>query len=347
MKPGRGAPHEGAAGGPARHVPVLLEEVLDGLDVRADGLYLDATFGAGGYARALLDRGARVLASDRDPDAIAAGAELAYAHPGRLTLVHARFSEIEERAEGMGLGRGAYDGVVLDLGVSSMQLDEGARGFSFRLEGPLDMRMSRQGPSAADLVNEASEQELADILFRFGEERASRRIARAIVAERARSPILTTGRLAETVARANPARHMEIHPATRTFQGLRIAVNEELAEIEAALASAERLLKPGGRLCVVAFHSLEDRIAKQFLASRSGRGGARSRLLPGESAPPEPTFRLLARQPIGADEEEVRRNPRARSARLRTGERTQAPARAERTAPAQEGASDRPSTRKR
>ena len=323
MKAGRGAHDSGAAGGPAQHVPVLLEEVLQILLPRPGGLYLDGTFGAGGYTRALLAiPGARVLASDRDPEAIAAGAELANRHAGRLALVRARFSDIGEQAERLGFAPGAFAGIVFDLGVSSMQLDQASRGFSFRQDGPLDMRMSKEGPSAADLVNEQSEERLARIIFEFGEDRFSRRIARAIVAERAIAPITSTRRLAEVVARAAPAKPTEIHPATRTFQALRIAVNDELGEIHAALASAERLLAPAGRLVVVSFHSLEDRIVKQFFAARSGRGRAPSRLLPGERPPLEPTFRLVGPQPVTASPAETARNPRARSAKLRAGERT-------------------------
>lgn len=328
MKAGRGAHDRGAAGGPAQHIPVLLEEVIHALQPLQDGLYLDGTFGAGGYTRALLStEGARVVATDRDPEAIAAGADLAVGHPGRLILVRARFSEIVREAQRLGFQEGAFEGIVFDLGVSSMQLDQASRGFSFRQDGPLDMRMSQEGRSAADIVNEESEEALADLIFQFGEERASRRIARAIVAARAIAPFATTRRLAETIARAAPAKPTQIHPATRTFQALRIAVNDELGEIQAALVSAERLLKPGGRLCVVSFHSLEDRIVKQFFASRAGLGRARSRLLPGEQAPPEPTFGLAGRQPVVAGAAEVDRNPRARSAKLRVGERTAAPPR--------------------
>jgi 16S rRNA (cytosine1402-N4)-methyltransferase len=220
-----------------------------------------------------------------------------------------------------------FDGIALDIGVSSMQFDEAGRGFSFRFDGPLDMRMSLQGRSAADLVNELEEGDLADLIYLYGEERASRRIARAICAERKAAPIATTLRLAEIVARAAPGRPQDIHPATRTFQALRIAVNEELDELTQALEAAERLLGPGGRLAVVTFHSLEDRIVKKFFADRSGRGRAASRLLPGEIAPPEPTFVLRAPQPVAASEAEARRNPRARSAKLRWAERLASPAR--------------------
>jgi 16S rRNA (cytosine1402-N4)-methyltransferase len=328
MTMGRGADAEGAAGGPTRHVPVLLDEVLAALLPNSGGLYLDGTFGAGGYARAILDRAStRLLATDRDPEAIQAGGGLVERYGERLTLTPARFSELGATTSGLGFHEGSFQGVVFDLGVSSMQLDEADRGFSFRRDGPLDMRMSRGGRSAADLVNEESEERLADIFFHFGEERAARRIARAIALRRARQPFASTLDLAEVVARAAPARPGELHPATRSFQALRIAVNEELREILAALSVAERLLAPEGRLVVVSFHSLEDRIVKQFFAGRAGRGRARSRLLPGEAPAPEPSFRLVGPQPVTPSMEEIARNPRARSAKLRAAMRTSAPAR--------------------
>ncbi|PPQ38432.1 16S rRNA (cytosine1402-N4)-methyltransferase [Rhodoblastus acidophilus] len=306
----------------AGHIPVLLAEALDALAIAPGKRFIDGTFGAGGYTRAILDRGGDVLALDRDPTAIAAGQALVAEAGGRLKLVETRFSRMEQAA-----GADKYDGVVLDIGVSSMQFDEAERGFSFRFDGPLDMRMSRNGRSAADLVNELEQDDLANLIYLYGEERASRRIARAICAARATAPITTTLRLAEIVARANPGRPQDIHPATRTFQALRIAVNEELDEFSHALEGAERLLKPGGRLAVVTFHSLEDRIAKKFFADRSGRGRAASRLLPGEIAPPEPTFVLRPPQPVAASDEEARNNPRARSAKLRWAERLASPAR--------------------
>ncbi|MDB5508849.1 MAG: S-adenosyl-methyltransferase MraW [Hyphomicrobiales bacterium] len=325
MKRGRGGQETLAAGGPARHIPVLLDEVLKALAVREGGLYLDGTFGAGGYTQAILETpGTRVLALDRDPDAIAAGQELVAKYRGRLMLERARFSTCADVAERLGLRR--FDGATFDIGVSSMQLDQAARGFSFRFEGPLDMRMEQAGRSAANIVNEASEEEIADILYHYGEERASRRIARAIVHDRNTKPFTTTRDLAELIGRLLPSKATEIHPATRTFQGLRIAVNDELGELVMALAGAERILAPGGRLAVVSFHSLEDRIVKQFLALRSGRGRARSRLLPGEPVPPPPTFTLEGKQPVGAGPRETRDNPRARSARLRAAIRTDAAA---------------------
>ncbi len=326
MIPGRGDEAPRAAGGPARHVPVLRAEVLHALQPRAGGLYLDATFGAGGYTEALLEiPETRLLALDRDPVAIAAGAALVRRAEGRLCLVQARFGALDIVAGRQGLH--SFDGVVLDVGVSSMQIDTASRGFSFSQDGPLDMRMDCTGPSAADLVNTAPAEALADIFYHYGEERASRRIARAIVALRADAPFTTTARLAAPIARVAPGKPGVIHPATRAFQALRIAVNDELGELAAALAAAEAILKEGGRLAVVTFHSLEDRIVKQFLAARSGRGRAPSRLLPGEAAVPQPTFVLDGKQPIVASPEEIARNPRARSAKLRHAIRTGAPAR--------------------
>jgi 16S rRNA (cytosine1402-N4)-methyltransferase len=325
MNKGRSAAPPGAAGGPARHVPVLRERAIEALAVKTGGLYLDATFGAGGYSRAVLATEAtQVLALDRDPTAIAAGAALVGEFTGRLKLVGGRFGDLAELAERAGFD--AFDGIVLDVGVSSMQLDEAARGFSFRHDGPLDMRMETSGTSAADLVNEADEEHLADILFHFGEERLARKIARAIVSDRKSARFTSTKALADLVARLVPHKSTEIHPATRTFQALRIAVNDELGELVRALHAAERVLRPEARLVVVTFHSLEDRIAKQFFANRSGRGRASSRLLPGEIAPAEPTFVVPGRQPILPDAAELTANPRARSAKLRFGIRTDAPA---------------------
>ncbi len=306
------------------HVPVLLAEAMEALDPRAGGLYVDGTFGAGGYARALLDRGARVIALDRDPSAIRAGEALKASSDGRLELVEARFGELDEAVNRLGVD--AVDGVVLDIGVSSMQLDEAARGFSLRFDAPLDMRMGGSGRSAADILRDEDEATIADILFHFGEERAARRIARAIVADRETKPFTSTLELAAMIARVAPARRGELtHPATRAFQALRIAVNDELGELVRGLCAAERLLKPGGRLVVVTFHSLEDRIVKQFFAARSGRGRAASRRLPGEPAEAEPTFDVPRGQPIEAGEAETRANPRSRSAKLRFGVRLNAP----------------------
>jgi 16S rRNA (cytosine1402-N4)-methyltransferase len=311
------------ADGPALHIPVLAPQALEFLQVRDGGIYIDGTFGAGGYTRAILETAkARVIAIDRDADAIARGAALAEAAGGRLILAEERFSRLDIVARDNGFD--AVDGVVLDLGVSSMQLDQADRGFSFRHEGPLDMRMGKTGPNAADVIAAASERVLADIIFILGEERQSRAVARAIVAARREAPIRTTSELAEIVARVVRARPGDIHPATRTFQALRIFVNDELGELAGALAAAERILKPGGRLVVVSFHSLEDRMVKTFLAERARRQ-AGSRHLP-EAAGKEPSFRLLTRRPLGADAAEIARNPRARSAKLRVAERTAAAA---------------------
>jgi 16S rRNA (cytosine1402-N4)-methyltransferase len=308
------------------HVPVLLAEAMEALDPRAGGLYVDGTFGAGGYSRALLDRGARVIALDRDPSAIRAGEKLKASSGGRLELVEARFGELDEAVKRLGVD--AVDGIVLDIGVSSMQLDEAARGFSLRFDAPLDMRMGGSGRSAADILRDEDEATIADILFHYGEERASRRIARAIVADRETKPYTSTLELAGMIARVAPARRGELtHPATRAFQALRIAVNDELGELVHGLSAAERLLMPGGRLVVVTFHSLEDRIVKQFLATRSGRGRAASRRLPGEPAEAEPTFEVRRGQPIEASEAEISANPRSRSAKLRFGVRTSASSR--------------------
>src|SRR3954469_16122939 len=251
------------AGGPARHIPVLARPALELLNIRDGGIYVDGTFGAGGYTSAILAAAnTQVLGIDRDQSAVANGAGLVEAAGGRLTLVEERFSALDRRAEKF--GHAAVDGVVLDLGVSSMQLDEAERGFSFRLDGPLDMRMGTDSPSAADVVAQAAERDLADIIFQLGEERHSRAVARAIVAARKVAPIRTTQALADIVGKVVRSKPNEIHPATRTFQGLRIFVNAELDELYQALAAAERVLKPGGRLVVVSFHSLEDRIVKDF-----------------------------------------------------------------------------------
>ena len=320
---GRGDDECLAAGGPARHTPVLRDAAMTALALRENGLYLDATFGAGGYTRAILAKpGTRVLALDRDPIAVAEGAALVNEAQGRLRLLKERFGALNEAARAQGLAD--FDGVVLDLGVSSMQIDDPRRGFSFYGDGPLDMRMDCAGPSAADLVNGAGEKKLADIFYYFGEEQASRRIARAIVADRVKAPFASTAALAALIARIVPHKKGDPHPATRAFQALRIAINDELRELVRALAAAEAILKECGRLVVVTFHSLEDRIVKQFLNSRSGRGQTHSRLLPYESTPPAPTFHLTGKQPITPSQREIVGNPRARSAKLRNGVRTAA-----------------------
>jgi 16S rRNA (cytosine1402-N4)-methyltransferase len=317
---GGGNPTEG---GPAPHVPVLLAEVLAALKPQAGETYLDGTFGAGGYTRGILaSADARVIALDRDPNAIREGQAMVAEFAGRLRLVETPFSEMEEAVSGLGIPK--LDGIVLDIGVSSMQLDQAERGFSFRFAGPLDMRMAVAGESAADLVNTRSEAELADIFYHYGEERMARVIARAIVHDRKEKRFVTTKDLADLIGRIVRSKPGEIHPATRSFQALRIAVNDELNELAAALHAAERLLKPGGRLVVVSCHSLEDRIVKVFLAARSGRGGG-SRHAPVQGVE-QPTFRLETRGAITASDDECRANPRARSAKLRVGLRTDAPA---------------------
>jgi len=303
------------------HKPVMLAEVLETLAPRVGGTFLDATFGGGGYAAAILGAAACTLwAIDRDPDAIARGATLAVRFPGRLHLLPGSFGNLLSLLSESGVT--SLDGVVLDLGVSSYQLDDPARGFSFRADGPLDMRMDRAGPTAADLVNTLPEQELADILFAFGEERRSRRIARAVVTARATAPIETTGRLASIIRSVVPTDRSGIDPATRSFQALRIRVNDELGEIERALAQAAELLAPGGRLVVVAFHSLEDRIVKRFMGEAAGRAPAPSRHDPrGHGARAEPRFRQLTPKALRPAAIETAANPRARSARLRALER--------------------------
>ena len=303
------------------HVPVMLAEVLANLAPQDGATYLDATFGGGGYARAILEAapGCTVFAIDRDPDAIARGAALAQRFAGRLHLVEGRFGDMLSLMRDRGIT--ALDGVVMDLGVSSFQLDQAERGFSFRADGPLDMRMEKSGPSAAELVNSLPERELADIIFRFGEERFSRRIARAIVARRAEVPFTTTADLAALVRRAVPRDPSGIDGATRSFQALRIAVNDELGEVERGIAAAMELLAPGGRLVVVAFHSLEDRIAKQAMAAASGRGGASRHDPAALFGRAKPAFHLLTPRALRPQDAECSANPRARSARLRGIER--------------------------
>ncbi len=306
----------------APHVPVLLDEVITAIAPVPGMTVIDATFGAGGYSRALLEAGASVHAFDRDPDAIAAGEAMASGYPGRLTLHPARFSAM--RAAMTRIGVPLVDAVVMDIGVSSMQLDQASRGFAFSHDGPLDMRMSQDGESAADFLNTADEAAIADVLYQYGEERQSRRVARAIVAAR---PLATTGELARVVRRALGHKpHDKKDPATRTFQAVRIHVNDELGELAAGLAAAEALLAAGGVLAVVSFHSLEDRMVKQFLRQRSGAGRAVSRHLPGEVAGPAPTFAQVSKA-IRPTEAEIARNPRARSSTLRFARRTAAPAR--------------------
>jgi len=300
------------------HAPVLLNEVMDALQPRAGQTLVDGTFGAGGYSRALLGAGASVIAFDRDPTA----RRFAEGLPGdRFRLVERRFSELDAET-----GAAAVDGVVFDIGVSSMQLDEAERGFSFMRDGPLDMRMAAEGPTAADLVNETEPAELARILFVYGEERESRRIARAIARRREEQPFTRTLELAEFIEKALGGRRgAKVHPATRSFQAIRIAVNEELSELEAGLAAAERALKSGGRLCVVTFHSLEDRIVKTFLSVRAGKTPAGSRHAPPMETAAAPSFQLLFNGAHAPSAAELAANPRARSAKLRAAVRTDAP----------------------
>ena len=308
-----------------RHVPVLIDEVIDALALQPGDTAVDGTFGAGGYARAMLAVGAgRVIGFDRDPDAIAEGRSLVpdAVESGRLTLVEERFSQMDRVLAERGIG--PVDAIALDIGVSSMQLDRADRGFSFQADGPLDMRMSQSGPTAAEFLNQADEAEIARILRDYGEEPRARTIARAIVAAR---PIERTAELAAIVRRAAGYRPgQKSDPATRTFQAIRIHLNSELDELEQGLVAAERSLRPGGRLAVVTFHSLEDRIVKRFLRERSGGTPAGSRHRPEVVDPQEPTFEKVAK-PVSPAERELAANPRSRSARLRSAVRTAAPSR--------------------
>lgn len=302
------------------HTPVMLKEMLTAVKPADGEIYVDGTFGAGGYSRALLEAArCTVYAIDRDPNVAALARQLAQSFPGRFFWLLGNFGDMIELLQAHGVK--SVDAVVLDIGVSSMQIDDAGRGFSFKGQGPLDMRMSGAGLSAADIVNTTDEEELADILYHYGEERHSRRIARAIVKARTLKPITRTQELAEIIR--NVMKGGKIDPATRSFQALRIKVNDELGELERALAASERLLAPGGRLVIVTFHSLEDRIVKQFLQSRSGETGGGSRHLPhsGETrdmaAGGLPTFFLAQKKPFIPSDEEARINPRARSAKLR------------------------------
>lgn len=305
----------------APHIPVLLDEVVTAIQPHDGQTVIDATFGAGGYSRALLASGARVYAFDRDPNAIRDGQGMVAEFDGRLSLHAERFSAMREEMVRIGVPQ--VDAVVMDIGVSSMQLDQGERGFAFSSDGPLDMRMSQSGESAADFLNTADEAAIADVLYHYGEERQSRRVARAIVAAR---PLATTGELARVVRKALGHKpHDKKDPATRSFQAVRIHVNDELGELKAGLNAAEALLKEGGVLAVVSFHSLEDRIVKRFLKEASGGGRAVSRHLPGEVPGPAPTFTNVSKA-IRPTEAEIDRNPRARSSILRHAIRTAAPA---------------------
>jgi len=310
---------------PQGHIPVLLAEVIAALVPADSAIYVDGTFGAGGYSRALLEAAdCRVWAIDRDPDARARGDVLAADCPGRFTLLSGRFGDLEALLEDRGIW--LVQGIALDLGLSSTQIADPVRGFSFASDGPLDMRMDAGGESAADLVNRADETELADIIFRYGEERRSRAVARAIVEARTEHPITRTGELAQIVRRVVRRAKDGIDPATRTFQALRIAVNDELAEIDRVLSAAERLLAPAGRLAVVSYHSLEDRRVKSFLFLRAGQTARPSRHQPDTATnSPQPSFTLISRRAIRPNAAEIAANPRARSARLRIAERTAGP----------------------
>ena len=304
------------------HLSVLLNEVVEAVAPGPGRLIFDGTFGAGGYSRAFLERGADVIGFDRDPTVQPHAERLAADFGDRFRLVERRFSEMEDE-----LGEQACDGVALDIGVSSMQLDQAERGFSFQKDGPLDMRMGADGPTAADLVNTMDHGPLAKLLRDYGEERESGRIATAILRRRAVEPFSRTLDLAAVIEKALGGRRgAPVHPATRSFQALRIAVNDELGELEAGLRAAERILRPGGRLAVVTFHSLEDRLVKRFLAERAGKTGSGSRHLPPQAQGPAPTFELIGKGAIEATPEETSVNPRSRSARLRAARRTEAPA---------------------
>jgi 16S rRNA (cytosine1402-N4)-methyltransferase len=311
---------------PAPHIPVLLREAVDALEPRAGGIYVDGTFGRGGYSRALLaEGGTKVIAIDRDPDAIKAGAAMVAEFKPRLTLLQGPFGAMDILLAGEQIKQ--VDGIALDIGVSSPQFDDASRGFSFSADGPLDMRMSRSGPSAADVVNDTSERELADILYTLGEEKLSRRVAHNIVEARAKERITSTAQLAAIIRKSVPRSGDGLDPATRSFQALRIYVNDEIGELTRALHAAEILLKPQGRLAVVSFHSLEDRVVKEFLRRRSGTGASVSRHVPAnDQNAPAPSFSILTKKPATPSDAEIKQNPRARSAKLRVAERTASPA---------------------
>lgn len=326
MMAGRGTDYRSAAGGPTRHIPVLLPQVIEALQPKDGGIYIDGTFGAGGYTRAILDAAdCIVVAIDRDRSAIEAARDAFNEDAERLTLAEGTFGDMETLADRAGYAQ--VDGIALDLGVSSMQLDTPERGFSFNHDGPLDMRMSPSGPSAADVVNTLSQGDLARVISVYGEERRAKAIARAIVAKRDDAEISRTAELADIVTGVLGRRPGQAkHPATRTFQALRIFVNSELDELVAGLMAAERLLREGGRFAVVTFHSLEDRVVKRFFSARANPPSRPSRHLPlGDEKLHQPSFRLLKRRPTAPDDAETSANPRARSARLRAGERTAAP----------------------
>lgn len=311
----------------APHYPVLLDEVLTALAPKDGGRYVDGTFGNGGYSRAILDAAdCELLGIDQDPDAIKTANAMMADYPNRFHVKHGRFADMQAHVEALGWAGAGVDGIALDVGVSSMQLDQADRGFSFRFEGPLDMRMAQEGPTAADLVNEGDEALIADVLYRYGEERQSRRIARAIVKEREAAPIETTKRLATIIADAlgpKTVAKMQIDPATRSFQAIRIYVNDEAGQLANALLGAEKILKPGGVLAVVSFHSLEDRMVKRFFGACAKPNAGRSRHLP-EVTQVVPSFDVPRGQPVLPSEKELSENPRSRSAKLRYGMRTDA-----------------------
>lgn len=308
------------------HIPVMLSEVIAALEPHDGGLYVDGTFGCGGYSRAILQAAkTHVIGIDRDPDAIKAGQAMVHEFSPNLSLIQGPFGAMDILLTGESVK--LVDGIALDIGVSSPQLDEAERGFSFNADGPLDMRMSKNGSSAADIVNDMAEGELADIIYQYGEERHSRRVAKRIVEKRAERRITRTAELAAIVRGAVPRSADGIDPATRTFQALRIYVNDELGELKRGLIAAEKLLKPHGRLAVVSFHSLEDRVVKEFMRSRSSPGHGISRHIPAnDDAVPAPSFTLASKKPQEASDEETRANPRSRSAKLRVAIRTDAPA---------------------
>lgn len=305
----------------APHIPVLLNEVVENIAPKDGGIYVDGTFGAGGYTRAVLDAAdCTVYAIDRDPDAIREGQKLVDAYKGRLHLLHGTFGEMADLVRGEGVD--FVDGVMLDIGVSSMQIDRAERGFSFQKDGALDMRMSQNGLSAADVLNTFGEREIADIIYKYGEERFSRRIAAAVVEQRKTAPFKTTLEFADLIRRTVPHKREDIDPATRSFQALRIYVNDELGQLESGLSAAHNLLKAGGRMAVVSFHSLEDRIVKTFMQEKSGKTANPSRYMPVVEKQAA-TLKTITKKPILPTESETKFNPRARSARLRVAEKAE------------------------
>lgn len=303
------------------HIPVLLNEVVESIAPKDGGVYVDGTFGAGGYTRAVLDAAdCTVYAIDRDPDAIREGQKLVDAYKGRLHLLHGTFGEMAELVRGEGVD--FVDGIMLDIGVSSMQIDRAERGFSFQKDGALDMRMSQNGLSAADVLNTFGERDIADIIYKYGEERFSRRIAAAVVEQRKTAPFKTTLEFADLIRRTVPHKREDIDPATRSFQALRIYVNDELGQLESGLSAAHDLLKAGGRMAVVSFHSLEDRIVKTFMQEKSGKTANPSRYMPVVEKQAA-TLKTITKKPILPTESETKFNPRARSARLRVAEKAE------------------------